>query len=84
MSNSVSPYPIGAAWEYQDGNMRGTVWFAEISYGHEIWRWSFSYSDGSGAKFDYAYNRRSAINACAAKFKGKVRFKRITTLNQTK
>lgn len=85
MRKSKSIYPIGATWEYSDDNMRGSVWLAEISYGHEIWRWSFCYSDGSGSKADYSYNRRSAIEECAAKFRKKVRFKRLkTAINNAK
>lgn len=57
-----SKYLIGATWEYVDpiSGAKGHIWFDGYSYGKEVWRWSYSLSDGSGSKFDYCFSYAAA------------------------
>jgi hypothetical protein len=74
----VSDYPIGATWEAVDKTgKKGTIWLDERRGKFEIWRWSWTYADGSApfSASDWAVSYKSARYAIPLK-KG-ARFKRV-------
>lgn len=79
-------YPVGATWQAinKDG-YKVTIWLDEIRDTMEIWKWSFTYSDGSGPSSwqggDWNTSYQGCVNASSYKLwiKGEKqpRFKRI-------
>lgn len=60
-------YPVGARWEaYLWGGINGTVWLQERKENLEIWRYSYSYRDGSGKESGLYNNRADCVAECAA------------------
>lgn len=73
MRFTKSKYPIGARWECVHEGRHGYIIFAEMHEKMEVWRYGWTYSDGSGGNFDWATSYASAkrhIAVCG-------RFKRV-------
>lgn len=79
-------YPVGSKWIFVGKKTwsEGIVWFERMEGKLQIWRYSFSYSDGSGYVFDWATSRAMAVDMCARKFNsavdGKPIFRRVPDL----
>ena len=60
MSYPKSKYPIGARWECEHKGRYGSIEFAEMHGEMEIWRYGWSYYDGSRGHFNWTTSYQSA------------------------
>ncbi len=70
--------PVGATFEFvaPDGigirsGAVGRIWLqARSPCNSEVWRWEWSYKDGSGREEDWTPSRRKAVEECGIRFGG--------------
>ena len=83
-------YPVGAKWVAENSNGKLTIWLDRIQGDMEIWRWSYSCSDGSSSgswrNGDWGVSYKACYDVCAYKLWIKdeklPRFKRVKDIEQ--
>jgi hypothetical protein len=67
MKRPESDYPVGSKWTAKiERGISGIVWLDRIMDGTEVWRYSYSYGDGSGGESDWDTSKRKCVEACAS------------------
>jgi hypothetical protein len=85
MKRPENDYPVGSKWTAEiERGISGVVWLDRREKCIEIWRYSYSYEDGSGGESDWETNKRGCVEACASGMRflyGRnaptIRFKRV-------
>ena len=73
----MSKYPVGATWkgiEKETGKI-GFIWLAERTANIEVWKWSWSQSDGSSPWNSFDWN--TSYRACKNELPINCRMKRV-------